>query len=844
MSFQRSLPAALCSPVTQFVVARMATFQLGCLLRAFWPFVVFAANAPMGLPGALRSGPVELIVRVLLAIVAFLLTRELVSRWPRLILARGSVGVAVLAAAAAVGGAFAPGEPTALTAADVLLRAAFAAAVTAASARARRQVWLFASTATVIAGVGASFDWLAFVATGATLALLVLGRRSWIVGAFIGACLSQVLLRLDLSGTTGTSATVAGVVGGLLIISGLWRAQRSTRRRTWIAGGVLAGAAFVVTGASALAAAGAAGDVRDGIDAGKAGLDAARQGEVPGATARFDQATDAFGRAATDLGRWWAQPGLAVPIVGQQLRAVRTLSRAGQELAAAAGTSTAELDLRGLRLQQGTIDLAAVDQAAKAVGSARAALDRAATDVESARSPWLVPPLVEAVGDLTGRVAEARRDVGTTADVLNLAGPMLGRDGPRRWFVAVVTPAENRGSGGLVGNIAEITATAGKVNLVDVQRMARLNDAVDDEAAARVLPPIYADAYSEWKVPVKLQNVTVAADFPTAAQALEAVQPLAGRGEVDGTISIDPLAVAALLEVVGPVTVPSWPEPISAENAASVLLHEQYVVLPEEPRENFLGEVLAAVWARATTGDPVSPTRLARSLGPAVRGRHIQFHSRRTDEQARLHLLGADGAARYAGGDHFRLVTNNGSQSKVDWFLRRAADYHVRYDPGSGKAEATVKVTLTNDAPGSGLPEYVLGGRVVPPGFSRQIVQIYTPLDLVTTRVDGRPPPSTVLRSLGRSGNWAHEVDVAVPPGSAMTIELHLAGSLPRQARWTLDVVRQSAIRPDDVTVTLDVTDGWRIGAATGGLTGRGQTASARMSLERDVHLGATMRRR
>src|SRR6185295_1543975 len=107
---------------------------------------------------------------------------------------------------------------------------------------------------------------------------------------------------------------------------------------------------------------------------------------------------------------------------------------------------------------------------------------------------------------------EARRDVGTAADVLDLAGPMLGLDGPRRWFLAVVTPAENRGSGGLVGNIGEITAVAGKLDLVAVERVARLNEAVDDAAAAGVLPGIYAEAYGGWNVPSKLQNVTVAAD--------------------------------------------------------------------------------------------------------------------------------------------------------------------------------------------------------------------------------------------------------------------------------------------------------------------------------------------
>ncbi len=221
--------------------------------------------------------------------------------------------------------------------------------------------------------------------------------------------------------------------------------------------------------------------------------------------------------------------------------------------------------------------------------------------------------------------------------------------------------------------------------------------------------------------------------------------------------------------------------PISADNAASVLLHEQYVALAGDARENFLGEVIAAVWVRATSGDLPSPASLAQALAPAVRGRHIQLHSRRAEEQATLGRLGADGAGRHAGGDHLGLVTDNASQSKIDWFLRRAVNYHLRYDPEAATAEATVKVTLTNEAPASGLPAYVLGGQVVPSGFSRQIVQIYTPLDLVTATVDGRPPAASGQRSLGRSGNWAHELDVAVPPRSVMTIELRLAGDLPGQ---------------------------------------------------------------
>ena len=96
----------------------------------------------------------------------------------------------------------------------------------------------------------------------------------------------------------------------------------------------------------------------------------------------------------------------------------------------------------------------------------------------------------------------------------------------------------------------------------------------------------------------------------------------------------------------------------------------------------------------------------------------------------RLRRLGADGASATEFGSHDSgLVTDNAAR-KARWTGSCGGryDYRLRYDPRTGMAEATVTVTLTNDAPPSGLPDYVLGGRVVPLGFSRQITQIYTPL--------------------------------------------------------------------------------------------------------------------
>ncbi len=295
--------------------------------------------------------------------------------------------------------------------------------------------------------------------------------------------------------------------------------------------------------------------------------------------------------------------------------------------------------------------------------------------------------------------------MGTAADVLDLAGPMLGRDGPRRWFLAVVTPGRKSGQ-----------RRSGRQHGRDRRRRrepeARSRSSASPSSLERSttpLPPgccpsIYAEAYDGWNVPDKLQNVTVVADFPTAAEALEAVMPLAGRGAGRRRPSASTRSPSRPCSTsVGPVRVPSWPVPITAGNAA--LGAPPRAV--RRPRGGGGPGEVPRPRSSAPCGNGPLPATSLQLLWPrrwvgAVRGRHIQLHSRRTEEQAALGRFGADGAPPRSGTDHLGLVTDNASQSKIDWFLRRAVDYHLRFNPGSGSAEATVKVTLTNDAPAIG----------------------------------------------------------------------------------------------------------------------------------------------
>ena len=107
-------------------------------------------------------------------------------------------------------------------------------------------------------------------------------------------------------------------------------------------------------------------------------------------------------------------------------------------------------------------------------------------------------------------------------------------------------------------------------------------------AFAPLLPPAYETSHAGLLPARFWQNLAATPDIPTMGEAVTAGWPLVSDGrQADGMIVIDPLGLAALLELTGPVTVADWPEPITAENAAEILLFEHYDRLDVDAIDRF-----------------------------------------------------------------------------------------------------------------------------------------------------------------------------------------------------------------------------------------------------------------
>lgn len=702
-----------------------------------------------------------------------------------------------VAVAAAVGAAVAGAEPTGLAVLDALYAAAMASIVTLFAARAQPK------TITFIAGLTAAFSVtsgiggvLALAAFGVALATALTATRAPVATVVVGATVVNAVLRIKVPAPMGTESAIAALVVAATCISGYRRLKRTTRHRARRVGALVgvAGAGLALLGITAVAIA------RPGLERGAAeanrGLSAAKAADQSSASASLDRSGDAFAAAGSTLQSFWVQPARIVPVVSQHIRAATEAASSGRKLAAAGSQVARATDLGGVRITDGRIPLEPIRALARPLASAEREVSAAVADLRKVRSPWLVGPLAVRLDANLRRLGATEASLQTSTKLVNLLPDLLGARGERRWFLAVQTPSEARATGGFIGNFGEITATDGKLALPRFGRLSELNNGGDPAQRVLIGPADYLARYERFDVTTTWQNVNLSPDFPSVARVIGGLYPQSGGQPIQGVLAIDPVGIAAFLKLTGPLIVPGWPEPITAENAERILLYEQYVRYGDTAeRVDFLGDATQLLWQRITSGDLPSPQKILRLLGPAVQQKHLLVSSLDDAEDAALAEAGLNGRVRRHGSDTLAVVTQNASGNKIDWFLERDLDYRVSIAEDA-VLTATLEVTLRNAAPPAGLPDYLIGNTVMPRlprGTSRLYVSVYTPWNLSEARLADRP---TTMESEAEVGLRVYSTFVDVPPQGSVVLALDLAGTFSRPA-YELGVHAQPLVKPD-----------------------------------------------
>lgn len=511
-------------------------------------------------------------------------------------------------------------------------------------------------------------------------------------------------------------------------------------------------------------------------------------GDTPAARARLGEADDAAGRARfhTRGPLWWAAEHL--PVVGDDVEAVRTVADVsagltGDTLPPVVGLGDVVAPA-ALRPVDGRVDLGPLEAAAPIVAEAAVDLAQARDRIGGLRTSGLVDPLRGPVVELRDRLQQAARLGSAAATATELMPPMLGRDGERRYLLVTQNTAEARATGGIPGSAALVTADNGRL------RMGQLRAA---SSFGQFEEPVVRLTTAERRLwgpglAVYMQDATFTPDFPRSARIIQRMWEEREGGRVDGVLSVDPVALSYVMRGAGSISAPSGRE-LTAQNVVSFLLSTVYRENPDPVAQDL---VFAAV-GRAVFDDLVGGAGTAREvLRGVAQGadeRRVLLWSARPEEQERLDATVVGGAL--GAGDpespEVGVFLNDNGADKMTYYLRHTVDVLPSVCHGDGSQEATVRVRLRSDAPpgGGDLPEYVVGDGTYgfEPGDLRVTVYVYSPVGggVLDGTADGEDAP------LFRAPHQGHEV-------AALTLDVE-----PGQTRELLYTVRSGAGQSGEV---------------------------------------------
>ena len=738
-----------------------------------------------------------------------------------------------------VAAGFVHAHPTGTPIIDVAfcVAAGFLFPLTAASSR--RWVWpIVSGVALVIAGS----IWghlLGLTAFGFSLhAALRATRRDRLTGAVVGALSIQAILRSADIGFHGFTAVVCSAIFLLLAVSAYQTLRRKSKR--WVGRIIVVAGLFTVlaTTGLALSVLGAKSDLDVAVSKSQSGLNAALGGEQTAAASDWQQAASAFGSAENTLNNPWLKAAYAIPIIAQHARALTSTAHSGAKISTAAAIAAKVAPYRSLRSDNGTMNISLIRAMQTPVAQTEEALVNAQRSLAKVDVRWLVPMLGEPLAKYQRELDRALPEAMQANQALQVAPELLGGDGNRQYLVLFGTPSESRGLGGFIGSWAQLNADNGKLTLARHGKISILNDATP--AAQRMITgqPEYLSRYGYLQPTKFIQNVSASPDFPTVANVAEQLYGQSGGDHVDGAIYVDPYALAALLELTGPISVDGIPQQLTSKNAASFLLHDQYVQFPKtDERSDLLSDVADTAFTALTHRKLPNVAKISNVLSPMVAQHRLLFTTSMANSDRFLSSIGLTGSfPKQVGTDFYSLRTSNGSGNKIDYYLHRSVTYDASFNSSTGDVDSTATITLANEAPTSGLPNYVLGNEDTltkvpngrPVGSNTVNFSFYTPLTASNLMVNGTETPFEAEHELGYN---VYSGSVTIPSGATFQLQFKLAGQIVPATAYHLRISPQPLVNADKIT-TLVHGAAQGHGRPTGGRVNADGTWQRRMTLK------------
>jgi hypothetical protein len=447
------------------------------------------------------------------------------------------------------------------------------------------------------------------------------------------------------------------------------------------------------------------------------------------------------------------------------------------------------------QIRDGTLPLDALGELQAQV---RAAGDAIAARVRSAAHLW--GPLGDARRQFDAAARSSSQRLRDGADALGAARSFLGAGGSRRYLVALQNNAEMRDQG-IVLSYVPLSVRDGHLTF---EKGGSVADLTLDHPTATVLPTGTQAVFGEAKPTQRWSAVNASADFAVSGRSMVDMYRQATGQSVDGVIAVDVPGLAALLDVVGPVSIEGRADPITSANVATVLLHDLYEGLgptsDQTARRERLGDVLKVVGDRLTGGS-TDAVGVGRQLGQAAKGGHLRLWSASANEENVFERTGLGGGPAAVDADRtFHVAVENRSGSKVDYYVQTTISQDVTLTP-QGSAVVRTTVTVDNQAPVNAAPSYALG----PDEFTKK------PGDYLAWVLLWAPSGSTMPSATSESGLNLADYVALIGAGEHRDFLFEtVVPNAVRNGKLTIRLVPQARLHPPQLAVHLRAP-GWQV---------------------------------
>jgi hypothetical protein len=426
-------------------------------------------------------------------------------------------------------------------------------------------------------------------------------------------------------------------------------------------------------------------------------------------------------------------------------------------------------------------------------------------------SSAVLQKLERPVGDLFGPVGRERasfnkklahsvHDLNIMGDALTVGRSILGDGGTSTVLVLPENNAEMRDQGAILSySLMSVHGTTFSVLQSGHSYSHDLSSPLDVPLSPGAKEYFEADGVNQgWR------SVNLPANFDWTAATAAAMFKKSTGIPVDDIIALDVPAMAAMLRVTGPLTVPGIPEQLNSQNFETVVLHDLYknfAVGSQLPRYADLSEISASLLQRIRS-DQSDEISFVRALAEEIPGRHLLLWSASPTIESAIVGLGASGRVNTVLPNRtFHVAVESAVAAKLDYYIHVSESYDVLLLPNGG-AQVLTTVTLKNDAPTGQAPSYQLG----PDKINSHIVGQY-----VSNIYQWSPEGSVVTGGEPDSGLVLDGFTTSVLPQKTSTT--YFSTYIPRaikDGKFLIHFVPQPRLYPIEVSVRVQGS-GWKV---------------------------------